>query len=226
MRESYVNTDSGERTDNYAMVCEKWRKIFLEMDMDGLARRFDLETDEDALYIVFFRERYRLDRHTGMITNTHAPEKRLGFNTLMCIYHLFYYSRPEAKVSGTFIPFRQVKGAAPFDPAFQRTVLKPLAETFSGHQDLLEHACRQLAGRPIRQGDVGCVIDAFDCIPMTVVFWDGDDEFDAQANILFDAAITDFLHEETVVCLASELANHLIQRSGLPLKGKLVGQEY
>lgn len=226
MRESYVSTDPEARTDNYAMVCEKWRKLFLEMDMEDLARRFNLETDEGALYITFFCERFRLDRRTGMITSIDDPEKRLRFNTLMSIYHLFYYSKPEAKINGTFIPFRQVKGASPFDPAFQRTVLKPLAETFSGHQDLLEQACRQLEGRPIRQGDVGYVINAFDPIPLTVIFWDGDEEFSAQANILFDADITDFLHEETVVCLASEFADRLIKRSGLPLKGILVGQDY
>lgn len=226
MREDYLNTDPEKNTDNYAMVCEKWRKIFLEMDMDELAQRFGLETDSDALYITFFCEKYRLDRRTGMITLVADPENRLKFNTLMCIYHLFYYSKPGAKINGTFVPFRQVKGASPFDPAFQRTVLKPLAATFSGHVDLLEDACRQLNGRPIRQGDVGCVIDAFDCVPATVIFWDGDDEFEAQANMLFDADITEFLHKETVVCLASELADHLVRRSGLPLKGILVGQDY
>lgn len=226
MRESYLDTDARERTDNYAMVCEKWRKIFLAMDMEDLVRRFHLETDEDALYITFFCERYRLDRRTGMVTSTDDPEERLRFNTLMCIYHLFHYSRPGAEINGTFVPFRQVKNASPFDPAFQRTVLKPLAETFSGHPDLLEQACRELDGQPVRQGDVGSVINAFDCIPLTVLFWDGDDEFDAQANILFDTDITDFIHEETVVCLASELAARLIRRSGLTLKGILVGQDY
>ena len=73
---------------------------------------------------------------------------------------------------------------------------------------------------------MGYVINAFDCIPLTVVFWDGDDEFNAQANILFDTGITDFLHEETVVCLASEFANRLIKKADLPLKGILVGHDY
>lgn len=225
MRENYLNTDS-KKKDNYAMICEKWRKIFLEMDAEELARRFGLELDGEALYITYFCERYRLDRRTGMITLADDPEKRLGFNTLMCIYHLFYYSKPEAKVNGSFIPFRQVKGAAPFDPAFQETVIKPLAETFSGHPDALDQACKRLQGRPIRQGDVGYIIDAVSCLPITVIFWDKDEEFKAQANILFDADITDFLHEETVVCLASWLVQRLTEESGLEPKGTPVGQEY
>ena len=226
MRENYLNTDPKKTKDNYALVCEKWRKIFLEMDVEELARRFGLKLDEDALYITYFGENYRLNRRSGMITPADDPEKRLGFNTLMCIYHLFYYSKPDAHVKGEFIPFRQVKGAAPFDPAFRETVLKPLAETFSGHPEALERACKRLGGRPIRQGDVGYTIDATGCLPMTVVFWDGDEEFEAQANILFDSAVTDFLHEETVVCLASWMVQRLTEESGLEPKGTPVGQEY
>lgn len=183
MRENYLNPNT-KKKDNYAMICEKWRKIFLDMDVEELAERFGLKLDENALYITYFGENYRLDRRNGMITPTDDPEKRLGFNTLMCIYHLFYYSKPEARVKGEFIPFRQVKGAAPFDPAFQKTVIKPLAETFSGCPDALERACQKLQGRPIRQGDVGYIIDAVSCLPITVVLWDGDEEFAAQANIL------------------------------------------
>ena len=51
-------------------------------------------------------------------------------------------------------------------------------------------------------------------------------EAEAQANILFDAAVTDFLHEETVVCLASWLVQRLTEESGLTPKGALAGQEY
>ncbi len=46
--------------------------------------------------------------------------------------------------------------------------------------------------------------EAFPCIPLQFIFWDGDDEFPAQANILFDKNITDFTHEETVVLIAEE----------------------
>ena len=50
---------------------------------------------------------------------------------------------------------------------------------------------------------------------LEVVFWDGDEEFPAQANILFDGDITDFLHEETVVCVAADLFRRLVEEAGL-----------
>ncbi len=83
------------------------------MDHEELIRRFGLESSEDAMYITYFAEKYRLDRKSGMVTLERDPERRLGFNTLMSIYHLFYYSKPGAKVKGEFVPFRLVKRASP-----------------------------------------------------------------------------------------------------------------
>ncbi len=215
MRESFLSQKEHENTDNYTAVCEKWRKIFQEKDKEELIARFRLEHDENALYITYYNQKYRLDRKTGMLTLADDPDRVLPFNTVMSIYNLFHYSKPDAKIKGEFVPFRLVKRAAPFDPAFQSMILKPLANTFSGRCELLKKACIALKGEPIRQGDVGYVIHAFACIPVTVVFWDGDDEFEAAANILFDADITDFLHEETVCCIASDLARRLAEEAGL-----------
>lgn len=225
MRESYLTNTEGKRTDNYELTCEKWRKIFLEMDQEELTGRFGLEQDENALYIIYYAQKYRIDRLTGMITLAEDPERRLAFNTLMSIYNLFYYVKPGAAVKGEFVPFRNVKRAAPFAPAFLRTVLKPLAKTFEGRSSLLKKACLALNGTPIRQGDVGYVIHAFDCMPLTMLFWDGDEEFEAQANILFDADITDFIHEESVVCVAADLVRRLSEEAGVQEKGQLMGND-
>ena len=37
---------------NYDQVIENWRLKFLEMDQEKLTRKFHLEADEEALYIV------------------------------------------------------------------------------------------------------------------------------------------------------------------------------
>ena len=55
----------------------------------------------------------------------------------------------------------------------------------------------KLNGTELPQGDVGYQINAFACEPMRFYFWDRDEEFEAQANMLFDSEITEFMHEET-----------------------------
>ena len=214
MREKYVDSPEKE-PDRYLALCDVWREKYLEMDRKELKERFHLDGDERNHYITYFNQRYRLDQETGMIMLEEDPERILPFNAVMTIYHLFWYSKPGARVSGRFVPFREVKRAAPFDAAFRRNVLEAAARTFDGHLEELRSACAALGGRPLPQGDAGYQIQAFDCMPLQFIFWDGDDEFPAQANILFDADITDFLHEETVVCVWDELFRRLGEESGL-----------
>ena len=214
MREKFADSPEKE-TDRYLALCDVWREKYLEMDREELKERFHLEGDPDAHYLIYFNQRYRLDQRTGMVTLEEDPERTLAFNTVMSIYHLFYYSKPWARLAGRFVPFRDVKRAAPFDAAFKRNILDTAARTFEGHIAELRRACEALNGQPLSQGDVGCQIQAFDCMPLQFIFWDGDEEFPAQANILFDADITDFLHEETVVCVGNELLRRLVEESGL-----------
>jgi hypothetical protein len=52
---------------------------------------------------------------------------------------------------------------------------------------------------------------------MRFLFWEGDGEFPAQANILFDAGATDFTHSESIVSIAMVGLAQLAEEAGLPL---------
>lgn len=206
---------NGPAGGNYALVNENWRRLFLEMDHAGLAQRFGLRIDGGALYIVFFRREYRIDRASGEITDMENPGDAISFDVRMSILNMFHYAKPGASVCGRFVPFREVRGAAPYAPAFAKSVASGLAKPFSGRLELLKEACAALGGEPAGYGDAGFIIRAFDFMPVMLVFWDGDDEFEAQANLLFDADITDFTHEESVCCIAGALMHRLREIAGV-----------
>ena len=71
---------------NYEQVIENWRRKFLEMDQVALIRKFDLEADDEALYITYFSRKLRIDRKNGVITDQGV---RPGFDTVMNIYNTF-----------------------------------------------------------------------------------------------------------------------------------------
>ena len=50
------------RQSNYDQVIENWRLKFLEMDQEELIRKFQLEADEEFLYIIYFSKKFRIDR--------------------------------------------------------------------------------------------------------------------------------------------------------------------
>ena len=201
--------------NRYEMTIDYWRNIFIQMDHDELVHRFNLGSDEEAIYIDFYCSSYKIHKESGIITDRAYPDRHISFGTLMSIYNLFYYSKKGACTCGHFVPFREVKGASPFAPAFQKSIAEDLAKPFNGKTEQLLNACIALQGEQIEHSDVGFIIHAFEFMPVMLVFWDGDDEFEAQANLLFDANITDFIHEETVCCIAGELMQRLKEQAGL-----------
>lgn len=198
---------------NYEQVRETWRLKFLEMDQEVLIRKFNLEAEEDALYILYFSKKLRIDRRTGEITDQGTSP---GFDTAMTIYNTFYYAKEHPKSSGNLVAFRQVKRVYPFEAAYRRTIISRLQETFTGKTAELKKACELLGGTPLPQGDVGYVLPVFPFLNIAVLFWDADEEFEAQANMLFDSDITDFMHEENVVCVAADAVYYLTKAAGLP----------
>ena len=200
------------RQSNYDQVIENWRLKFLEMDQEELIRKFQLEADEEFLYIIYFSKRFRIDRKNGFITE---DGKSPGFDTVMNIYNTFYYSAAHPVASGNLVAFRQVKRVYPFEAAYRRTIIFRLQELFAGKTEELRKACEALGGTLLPQGDVGYVLPVFPFLNIAVLFWDKDEEFEAQANMLFDSEITEFLHEENVVCVAADAVYYLTLAAGM-----------
>lgn len=200
------------RQSNYDQVIENWRLKFLEMDQEELIRKFQLEADKEFLYIIYFSKRFRIDRKNGFITE---DGKSPGFDTVMNIYNTFYYSAAHPVASGNLVAFRQVKRVYPFEAAYRRTIISRLQELFSGKTEELRKACEALGGTLLPQGDVGYVLPVFPFLNIAVLFWDKDEEFEAQANMLFDSEITEFMHEENVVCVAADAVYYLTLAAGM-----------
>ena len=57
MRESFISSGEDERIDNYDVVCDNWRKLYQAMDKEELRERFQLEMDEQAMYLTFYNKK-------------------------------------------------------------------------------------------------------------------------------------------------------------------------
>lgn len=207
-----------EPSSNYEKLCLQWAEIIRKADFDRLRALLpELRRNGDAISVVHFGRTFLLDCTTGMITAADGGDASIYER--LNIYTLLGYCREGATLTGEWVPFRDVSGASPFAPAFDKTVLQPFAATFSGHMDGLQKAALALGGTRLPHSDAGYLIHAFSCIPMKFLFWEGDEEFPAQANILFDRGVTGFIHVESTVTLASVGVCRLAQEAGLPLAG-------
>ncbi|WP_434309961.1 DUF3786 domain-containing protein [Hominifimenecus sp. rT4P-3] len=203
--------------NNYEKQLEDWRLKFLTMNADEICKKLpEINKTDTDLTLWHYGRQFSINRFDGIISVL-SDDKPLDITPQLNVYTLFWYVSPTACLSGEWVPFRELKSGSPFATAFQNGILTPLAATFSGKQDRLEKSVEALRGK--RLSSSSFLLPAFDCIPVKLLFWDADDEFPAQANLLFDKSATDFIHVESVVTIAAEALYQLAETAGLPILG-------
>lgn len=206
-----------EKVSNYELQRRQWQRRFLDMDHAALCRRLpELEETADQLRLWHFGRQFAVSREDGAIRCL-SDDGPVSYNEQMNIYTLFHYCVPGARLTGEWLPFRDLRHASPFASAYHSGIIRPLARTFAGREDLLPGAVRELGG--LRLDLHGYQLPAFECIPMRLYFWDGDEDFEAQANLLFDESAVDFIHVESVVTIASVGVFRLAEAAGLSPDG-------
>ena len=63
-------------------------------------------------------------------------------------------------------------------------------------------------------GDVSYTIPLFDFFPVTLQFWDGDEEFDPVLKLMWDRRTLDFMRYETTYYAADHLLQRLLETMG------------
>ena len=196
-------------SDHYNAVREHWRGRFLEMNHEEIAEKFHLKIDAEYLYLIYFTHPFAVCRRTGRIVRLDKPGFESDFNIEVNFFNMFHYAVERPVPSRVLVPFRSVKRVYPFEAAYKKNTLAPFAKEYTHRAEALQHALDALKARRIPQGDAGGEIEILPGLRMAVTFWDADDEFPAQANMLFDSNITDYMHEENVVIVASDAVRFL-----------------
>lgn len=205
------------RASNYEKNCEDWKKRFLAMDKTELLRRLpELKEEDGCLTLCHYERKFGVDVKTGEIV---TPEDDLPVRLYerLNIYTLFGFVQPGARLHGEWVTFDKLKNTSQFYPAFKAGEIDVFAAIFNGHADKLHRACLKLGGLKLPWSDAGYQLNAFECLPVRFLFWQGDDEFPSQANILFDAGATDFIHGESIVTVAMIGVERLAEAAGLEL---------
>ncbi|MGN0335085.1 MAG: DUF3786 domain-containing protein [Lachnospiraceae bacterium] len=208
-----------KKTSNYEQWIIEWKKRFLSLDQQNLLKKIpSLKTEGEFLTLYHFDRKFGVHKTTGEIVSLEDTEP-VTQNIKLNIYTFFWYSSPVAFFMDDWVSFASLKSAGVFGPAFQTGIHEVLARTFAGHTSELSAALEAMGGHKLSVGDVGYEISAFHEIPMRIIFWDKDEEFPAQANLLFDRSASQYIHVESIVTIASVFLERLSSLSGLPLQG-------
>ena len=197
--------------NNYDVMAEQARLLFLGYDQQALCRRLSLPCGEEYIPISFLGEPYRIRRTDGAVLD--AAGRRADFNTVMSVYDVLCRSDAVPRLKGEFVPItalNHIHGTHPVHENFGGAD----AAFFSGKAGRLADACIRRGGRPWGKGDVSFILPVFDFFPVRLCFWDADEAFPASLQYFWDANALDFAHYETLWYMSGELTKRLKRECG------------
>lgn len=201
------------RIDDY----QNARKLAIEKlatdSFDKILKRTGFETVADGEFRVPFLNRvYRVVFPGLEFKDETDGQKEVPIQEQILILH--YMRAPAIPVlTGNWISYREIPGASFYHSAFIRRAVDPLKKVFGEHIAGFLAAAETLGCRIIDSGDAGCEFRPFPHVPLRLILWAGDDEFPAEANIVFDENIKDILSPEDIAWLAGMVVYRLISLS-------------
>ncbi len=197
--------------EEYEVVCQQWREEFSEYKPERIAKILHLETDQEYLYLTYFRCPYRLRLRDGVLEKEVEEQwtDKLYFNEAMSFYHLLHYTKDLPVVSGKWVPSHTIDGVVSRNPAVKDPLLSPFETKYNGKIKSFKKACLLAGGEALEIGDAAYEFEVFPWVHLRLVFWDADEDFPTQVQVLVDQCITDFVHYETVGCMISDLLERL-----------------
>ena len=128
---------------------------------------------------------------------------------------LHYFSTSDGSpMAGDHISFKEVREAMLYLPNFEKRAVAPLLGRFGANPEQILEPAQRLGGRKEDLGDFSVAIPVFPRVPITLVFWKQDEEFEARLSILFDRTVVRYLPTEDIVLSTQMMSYRLIGLAG------------
>ncbi|MGF7184604.1 hypothetical protein GGQ84_000688 [Desulfitispora alkaliphila] len=88
--------------------------------------------------------------------------------------------------------------------------INPMVEFYDQRRKLFYEAVAKLDGEINELGDFGATIQVFPKIPLAMMVWEGDEEFPAKGNVLFDETVSSYLDTAGAYVMGINAARRLV----------------
>lgn len=197
------------RVDDYIAAKKLAVEKLASEPLEAIAARGGFEkTAGGGFHVPFLGRTYRVSYPEFDFGLLEDPKKEVPIQEQVLILH--YLMAPLETSSGNWVAYREIPGATFYFSAFVKRAVDPLKKMFGSDVTLLQKPAEILGGIPIDAGDAGYEFQLFPRVPIQLVLWEGDEEFPAEANILFDDSIGSLLSPEDIAWLAGMLVYRLM----------------
>jgi hypothetical protein len=171
----------------------------------------DLLKLEPAMYlsVKFLADEYSVDSGARKILSLSCNVPAKDFLAILILHYLAKEIKGLPAVANEWLTFRELSGVEGYLSAFNKRVIEPIIRKYGAKPEAILEALDRFPAKRIDQADIGIVLEVFAGVPALVLLWRGDDEFGAEANMLFDRSIIKIFCTEDIVVLAGFVASSL-----------------
>ncbi|PIU40905.1 MAG: hypothetical protein COS99_08350 [Candidatus Omnitrophica bacterium CG07_land_8_20_14_0_80_42_15] len=152
--------------------------------------------------IKFLADNYSIDLSSHQVVSLSCNIPPHEHVSILILHYLAKKIQGLPEVTGKWISFQELPGGQGYYDAFKKRSLELIGRKYGKMPQGIVSCLERLPGKAIQYGDGGIVLEAFDFVPVLVTVWGQDDEFSAEANILFDQSVKEIFCTEDIVVLS------------------------
>jgi len=134
----------------------------------------------------------------------------LDVGHLLKLFIIYYILRSkDIPISNEWISEKDIPGGATFFRGPHKIPTHVIETRYEDNIEEFREICEHLDGVPLDMADAAYTFEITPRIPVAVQFWDKDDEFSAEAKILFDKTIAEHLAPDIIFCLTVEICRRI-----------------
>ena len=201
------------RIDDYKTARQLAVEKLVTESFDTIIQRTGFESvADDQVRVPFLNRVYRIGFPEFVFEDETNSQKEVPLQEQILILHYMLSAAP-SPLADNWISYREIPGASFYYSSFVKRAIEPLKKVFGQNIDDFIRAGDILGGKIIDTGDAGYEFRLFPNIPARLILWAGDEEFPAEANMVFDENIGSLLSPEDIAWLAGMLVYRLIALS-------------
>jgi hypothetical protein len=203
--------------DRLGPVVEQARNQLRSRDPDDVARCSGCERDRRGDFRLDLMARPYVVSVGGFIVRpADQTTPASPFTTSLILTYLGMADG--APLAAGWIGFRELPAGLFYAQAFQGYSGGRLVRHLVGGLEAFRRSAGRFGGRSLAVGDAAYTFGVLPRIPLAVVYWEGDDEFPSQAQVLFDRNASHYMTTDGLAVLGSHLVDRLLD-SGSPCAG-------
>jgi hypothetical protein len=200
--------------ETYAPALQKASSDLLDLDPQEAAARTATSYRSSGVgsgrfRVTFLNTIYHIDWPDGSVSRTDNNQEADIATRILLLHYLL--TADGSPVTGEWIAFRSLPGGLGYEAAFQGRASLRLARAFGNDKPAFEAAALALAGERLTFGDASFLFRALPSVWLAIVLHLADEEFPANANILFDASASHYLPTEDLAVLGGMLAGRMVK---------------